>query len=163
MASLSRIVGFLDARNNEVFKFFIGPTLMWDLWCALALNAWRLRVGKAAFGWFRALAELEALASLAGFAFERPDHVFPELVTDATFDAQALGHPLIEADKRIANDVLIRGPGHALVVTGSNMSGKSTLLRAIGVNAVLANGRVFWPSAASGMIYCWESAAVREP
>jgi len=85
MASLSRIVGFLDARNNEVFKFFIGPALMWDLWCALALDNWRRRAGKAAFGWFRALAELEALASLAGFAFERPDHTFPELGTEPTF------------------------------------------------------------------------------
>jgi ABC-type multidrug transport system fused ATPase/permease subunit len=139
MASLSRIVGFLDARNNEVFKFFIGPALMWDLWCALALDKWRKRAGKAAFGWFRALAELEALASLAGFAFERPDHTFPELGEDATFRGVELGHPLIEADKRVSNDVTIDAPGHALVVTGSNMSGKSTLLRAIGVNAVLAN------------------------
>jgi hypothetical protein len=139
MASLSRIVGFLDARNNEVFRFFIGPMLMWDLWCALALDAWRRRAGKVAFGWFRALAELEALASLAGFAFERPDHVFPEIVAEPTFEAVALGHPLIEADKRVCNDVTVAGPGYALVVTGSNMSGKSTLLRAAGINVVLAN------------------------
>ncbi|HVH47502.1 MAG TPA: DNA mismatch repair protein MutS [Labilithrix sp.] len=140
MAALSRIVGFVDARNNEVFRFFIGPALMWDLWCALALEKWRDRAGKAAFGWFRALAELEALASIAGFAFENPDHAFPELdTTHATFAAEKLGHPLIDADKRVANDVQISGPGHALVVTGSNMSGKSTLLRAIGVNTVLAN------------------------
>ncbi len=139
MASLSRIVGFLDARNNEIFRFFIGPMLMWDLWCALALDAWRGRAGRVAFGWFRALAELEALASLAGFAFERPDHVFPELVDEATFTAETLGHPLIIAEKRVCNDVTIQGPGYALVVTGSNMSGKSTLLRAVGVNAVLAN------------------------
>jgi hypothetical protein len=140
MAALSRIVGFVDARNNEVFRFFIGPALMWDLWCALALETWRARAGKAAFGWFRALAELEALASIAGFAFENPDHAFPEIVTDrATFEAVTLGHPLIDSDKRVANDVTIAGPGDALVVTGSNMSGKSTLLRAIGINAVLAN------------------------
>lgn len=139
MASLSRIVGFLDARNNEVFRFFIGPMLMWDLWCALALDGWRRRAGRVAFGWFRALAELEALASLAGFAFERPDHTFPELVSDATFQAATLGHPLIEADKRVSNDVTLDGPGHAMVVTGSNMSGKSTLLRAVGINVVLAN------------------------
>jgi hypothetical protein len=138
MASLSRIVGFLDARNNEVFRFFIGPILMWDVWCAIALDRWRARAGRTAFGWFRALAELEALASLAGFAFERPDHAYPEIVSDATFEAELLGHPLIDADKRVANDVLIRAPGDALVVTGSNMSGKSTLLRAVGVNAVLA-------------------------
>ncbi|MBX3187392.1 MAG: DNA mismatch repair protein MutS [Labilithrix sp.] len=139
LAALSRIVGFLDARNNEVFRFFIGPMLMWDLWCALALDAWRARAGRAAFGWFKALAELEALSSIAGFAFERPDHAYPEIVAEATFEAEALGHPLIEGDKRVANDVKLAGPGHALVVTGSNMSGKSTLLRAIGVNAVLAN------------------------
>ena len=139
MASLSRIVGFLDARNNEIFRFFIGPMLMWDLWCALALDAWRGRAGRSAFGWFRALAELEALASLAGFAFEHPDYAYPEIKKDATFVADTLGHPLIAPDKRVSNDVSIPGPGHALVVTGSNMSGKSTLLRAIGVNAVLAN------------------------
>jgi hypothetical protein len=139
MAALSRIVGFLDARNNEIFRFFIGPMLMWDLWCALALDAWRTRVGRVAFGWFRALAELEALASLAGFAFERPDHVFPEIAPEATFEGESLGHPLIQSDRRVSNDVTIKAPGYALVVTGSNMSGKSTLLRAIGVNAVLAN------------------------
>ncbi len=139
MASLSRIVGFLDARNNEIFRFFLGPMLMWDLWCALALDRWRSRAGRVAFGWFRALADVEALASLAGFAFERPDHTFPEFVDDATFDAQSLGHPLIEAGKRVSNDVIVPGPSHGLVVTGSNMSGKSTLLRAIGINVVLAN------------------------
>jgi uncharacterized membrane protein YfcA len=139
MASLSRIVGFLDARNNEVFRFFIGPMLMWDLWCALALDRWRARAGRVAFGWFRALAELEALASLAAFTFERPDHTFPELVPEPTFEAEHLGHPLIEAEKRVSNDVTFKGPGHALVVTGSNMSGKSTLLRAAGINVVLAN------------------------
>ena len=139
MASLSRIVGFLDARHNEVFRFFIGPILMWDLWCALALDGWRSRAGRVAFGWFRALAELEALASLAGFAFERPDHTFPEILEEPTFEAITLGHPLIEGEKRVSNDVTIKGPGYALVVTGSNMSGKSTLLRAIGVNVVLAN------------------------
>lgn len=140
MNALSRIVGFVDARNNEVFRFFIGPMLMWDVWCALALEKWRTRAGKAAFGWFRALAELEALSSLAGFAFENPDFAFPKFTPDAaTFAATSLGHPLIDSDKRVSNDVVLEGPGHALVVTGSNMSGKSTLLRAIGTNAVLAN------------------------
>src|SRR5262249_36584982 len=69
-----------------------------------------------------------------------PDHTFPEILEDRiTFEAESLGHPLIDAEKRVANDVAISGPSHALVVTGSNMSGKSTLLRAIGINAVLAN------------------------
>jgi hypothetical protein len=141
MAALSRIVGFVDARNNEVFRLFIGPALMWDLWCALALERWRTRAGRAAFGWFRALAELEALASIAGFSFENPEYAVPT-IDDAgppVLEATALGHPLIDAEKRVSNDVTIAGPGHALVVTGSNMSGKSTLLRAVGINVVLAN------------------------
>lgn len=147
MTSLARIVGFLDARNNEVFRFFLGPALMWDLWCALSLERWRARAGRVAFGWFRALAELEALASLAGFAFENPSFSFPTFTASSGtadepgpfLEATALGHPLIDGDKRVSNDVGIAGPGHALVVTGSNMSGKSTLLRALGINVVLAN------------------------
>lgn len=139
MASLARIVGFLDARNNEVFRFFIGPFFMWDLWCALALDAWRARAGRSAFGWFRALAEFEAFASLGAFAFEHSGYAFPTFEETPVFDAKGLGHPLIDGDKRVGNDVLIEGRGYALVVTGSNMSGKSTLLRSIGTNVVLAN------------------------
>ncbi len=138
MERLSRVLGFLDARNNEVFRIFIAPVLMWDYNCALALEAWRTRAGKHVRPWLEALAEVEALASLAGFAFERPDHAFPDLVATPQLDAEALAHPLISAGKRVANDVKISGPGHALVVTGSNMSGKSTLLRAIGTACVLA-------------------------
>ncbi len=138
MARLSRILGFLDARNNEVFRIFIAPALMWDYNCALALDGWRARAGKHVRAWLDALAEVEALASVAGFAFDRPDHAFPELVEGPRLEAEGLAHPLIAAGKRVANDVTIPAPGHALVVTGSNMSGKSTLLRAVGLACVLA-------------------------
>jgi hypothetical protein len=140
MRALSLIVGFVDARNNEVFRLLIGPALMWDYWCALALERWRARAGRAVRAWFESLAELEALASLAGFSFENPGYVFPVIVEgESGFDARGLGHPLLEEARRVVNDVAIAGRGHALVVTGSNMSGKSTLLRAVGINAVLAN------------------------
>ena len=138
MERLSRILGFLDARNNEVFRIFIAPVLMWDYNCALALEAWRARAGNHVRPWLLAIAEIEALASLAGFAFDRPDHTFPELADAPQLVAEALAHPLIAEGKRVANDVTIVGPGHGLVVTGSNMSGKSTLLRAIGTACVLA-------------------------
>jgi len=138
MARLGRILGFLDARQNEVFRIFIAPILMWDVHCALALEVWRARAGKHVRAWLDALAEVEALASLAGFSFERPDHAFPVLEEAPRLVGRALGHPLIAKDRRVANDVVIPGPGYALVVTGSNMSGKSTLLRAIGIAAVLA-------------------------
>jgi hypothetical protein len=139
MAALARIVGFVDARQNEVFRIFVAPVLLWDFHCAVALDRWRSRVGSRVRDWFETLGEIEALASLAGFAFDRDDdHAWPELAERASFDATALGHPLLGADRRVTNDVTLSGAGHALFVTGSNMSGKSTLLRAIGLNAVLA-------------------------
>ncbi len=138
MAALGRIVGFVDARQNEVFRLFVAPVLMWDFHCAAALERWRLRAGKVVRGWFEALGEMEALASLAGFAFDRPDHAWPRFADAPAFEAEGLGHPLIPGGRCVRNDVALPAAGHVLIVTGSNMSGKSTLLRAVGVNAVLA-------------------------
>ncbi|MBV9949668.1 MAG: DNA mismatch repair protein MutS [Myxococcales bacterium] len=138
LRALERIVGFVDARRNEVFRFFIGPLLMWDVHCLAALERWRRRHGERVRSWLETLGEVEALAGLAAFAFEHPDFCWPVPAPEASFDAASLGHPMIPADRRVGNDVRLPGPGHAIVVTGSNMSGKSTLLRTIGVNAVLA-------------------------
>jgi hypothetical protein len=139
MAALARIVSFIDARRNELFRFVIGPPLMWDLHCARALLRWRARSGNRIRGWLAVLGEVEALASLAAFAFEHPEFAWPVLSAEPRFEAKALGHPLLPRETRIGNDVGLPAAGLALVVTGSNMSGKSTLLRAMGVNAVLAN------------------------
>lgn len=138
MRALGRILSFLEARNNEVWRFFIGPALLWDLNCVVLLERWRLRAGARARDWFVVLGEIEALASIAGYAFERPNDATPELRETAVFEARGLGHPLLPDDRRVDNDVTLAGPGRALIVTGSNMSGKSTLLRAMGANAVLA-------------------------
>jgi DNA mismatch repair ATPase MutS len=121
-----------------MFRFLIGPLLMWDVHCAWALLRWRARAGSRLRGWLDALGEIEALASLGAFAFEHPDFAWPEPTAQPMLDAGSLGHPLIADDRRVGNDVRLPSAGRALVVTGSNMSGKSTLLRAIGVNAVLA-------------------------
>ncbi|HEX8795590.1 MAG TPA: DNA mismatch repair protein MutS [Polyangiaceae bacterium] len=139
IAALERIVSFADARRNEVFALLIGPLLMWHVHCAAALLRWRARARAHVRDWLEALAEVEALASLGGFTHEHPSFVFPELAPEPIVDARGLGHPLIAQDKRVGNDVRLPAAGRALVVTGSNMSGKSTLLRAIGVNVVLAN------------------------
>jgi DNA mismatch repair ATPase MutS len=85
-----------------------------------------------------ALGEVEALAALAGFAYEHPGFAWPEPSPGPSFEARGLAHPLLPDDRRVGNDVSLPAAGRALVVTGSNMSGKSTLLRAMGVNAVLA-------------------------
>jgi ABC-type multidrug transport system fused ATPase/permease subunit len=135
---LERIVSFADARRNEVFRFIIGPLLMWDAHCATALLRWRARTGSQLRGWLEALGEIEALASLAGFAFEHPDFAWPELSAEPGLDARSLAHPLIDEGQRVGNDLRFASSGRALVITGSNMSGKSTMLRALGTNAVLA-------------------------
>jgi DNA mismatch repair ATPase MutS len=138
IASLERIVGYVDARRNEVFRLLIGPMLMWDVHCARALVRWRARAGSHVRAWLATLGEIEALASIAGFAHEHPAFVFPAIEAEPLVEARALGHPLIADAARVGNDVTLEGGGRAMVVTGSNMSGKSTLLRAIGVNAALA-------------------------
>jgi ABC-type multidrug transport system fused ATPase/permease subunit len=138
IAALEHIVGFVNARRNEVFRFFIGPLLMWDVHCAIALLRWRARAGHRVRGWLDALGEVEALTGLAAFAFEHPAFAWPTAEREPMFEAEALGHPLIAEDQCVGNDVSLASAGRALVVTGSNMSGKSTLLRAIGANAVLA-------------------------
>jgi hypothetical protein len=135
---LSAIAGFLDARQNEVFRFFIGPLFLWDLHCVLALERWQQRAGRRVRSWLDAIGEFEALASLAGFAHDHHETTWPVLGETAVFLAKGLGHPLIDARVRVTNDVTLRGSGTALLVTGSNMSGKSTLLRSMGTNAVLA-------------------------
>lgn len=138
IARLSTIVSLFEARRNEVFRFFIGPVLLWDWHCVAALERWRARSGKSVRAWLDAVGEIEALSSLGAYAGDRPDHPFPTLVEEPSFDAEGLGHPLLPKASCVRNDVRLDGPGTALLVTGSNMSGKSTLMRAIGTNVVLA-------------------------
>jgi len=106
---------------------------------AFAVEAWRRKSGPAIRRWLAAVGELEALSALAGYAYEHPADPFPEFIEEAAyFDARGLAHPLLPEDRAVRNDVQIGGELRLIVVSGSNMSGKSTLLRAVGVNAVLA-------------------------
>jgi DNA mismatch repair ATPase MutS len=112
---------------------------MWDVHWALAIAAWRARHGASVGAWLAAAGQLEALCSLAGFAWEHPADVYADLDDgEACFEADALGHPLMPESGCVRNDVALGGTTRVLIVSGSNMSGKSTLLRAVGVNAVLA-------------------------
>jgi DNA mismatch repair ATPase MutS len=106
---------------------------------ALAAERWRRDHGKVIHEWVDVLGEFEALSSLAGYSYEHPQDTFPEIVDGAAaFVASELGHPLLPAAKCIRNSVSIEAPTRVLLVSGSNMSGKSTLLRTVGINTVLA-------------------------
>lgn len=135
---LRKLVSLLDAQRNQFFMPF-AKLVLWTTHIAFAIERWRTESGTEIVGWISTIAEMEALLSLSSFAFEQPAFVIPEIVEgEALFDGDAVGHPLIPGDRRVANDVRIGGELRLLIVSGSNMSGKSTLLRAIGVNTLLA-------------------------
>jgi hypothetical protein len=110
----------------------------------LGVDRWRRRHGAAVVGWLDAIGEFEAFSSLSCYRYEHPEDVFPDLISPgrtgprAVFDGRELGHPLLPAGTMVRNDVRLAGSTQLLVVSGSNMSGKSTLLRTVGINAVLA-------------------------
>ncbi len=137
---LERLIEYLDsARLHQFFRPISAP-LLWISQFAFAIEAWRRASGPRIGRWIAAVGEFEALCSLAGFAYERREAVFPELVTEGgpMFEATQLGHPLIPPEASIPNDVSLGEAARLWIVSGSNMSGKSTLLRSIGLNAVLA-------------------------
>jgi hypothetical protein len=138
IAQLRLRVDLLDARRNQFFAP-LGALLLWKTQCALALERWRAHAGPALGRWLDAVGEMEALASLAGFAYERPDATFPELAPGGPrFEAAGLAHPLIAGGRAVRNDFALGAEPAVLVISGSNMSGKSTLLRSAGTAAVLA-------------------------
>jgi hypothetical protein len=138
IARLQRLVGLLDARRNQFFAP-IAVLLLWTAHVAFAIERWRTRSGAHIADWIEAVGELEALTSLASFAWEHPDFTRPEIVPGGTlFEADALGHPLIAADRRVTNSIRLDATQRLLVISGSNMSGKSTMMRSVGIGAVLA-------------------------
>ncbi len=145
MHSLSKRIGLANMRRNGILfiPYLIFEFLFfWDVHCLDLLERWKARKGTFVRDWFAALGEWEALCSLAKLAGDEPDWTFPSVTTAESnskdvIEARQLAHPLL-SERRVANDVQVGPPGTVLLVTGSNMSGKSTLLRAIGLNAVLA-------------------------
>jgi hypothetical protein len=133
----SYLFSFAELRQSRQLHALINVLTLWDIHWLFQLEEWRMDVGARVRGWFDSLAELEALCSLGAFAHDRPHFAFPTFVEHSPlFIAKQLGHPLL--NNPVRNDVDIPSPRSVLIITGSNMSGKSTLLRAIGTNAVLA-------------------------
>jgi len=139
IARLDGLVERLLSMRMELVAA-VGYALLWPARHGLALEAWRAGCGKRLWSWLAAAGELEALCSLASHAAEHPADPFPELVKEGPLlDAEGLGHPLLPEGRCVLNDVrLDRGGTALLLLSGSNMSGKSTLIRAVGTNAVLA-------------------------
>lgn len=138
LSKLATLVGFVEARRNPFLVPLMLP-LMYTIQTALAAERWRRLHGHVVESWLSALGDMEALLSIATYSFEHPEYPFPEFQEGpAAFQATGLGHPLISPRSRVHNDVELSGPTRVLLVSGSNMSGKSTLLRSVGINTVLA-------------------------
>ncbi len=140
---LDGLLSFAEARGNTLFWLPVQLLFLWDLHVLRGLEHWQALYGEHVAGWFEALGQADALAALAALTHDHPDWCFPELAeTSATsrplVRGVALAHPLLPDDAAVPNDAQVGPPGTFVLVTGSNMSGKSTLLRAIGCNAVLA-------------------------
>jgi hypothetical protein len=138
IARLATIVQFIESRRNPLIQILNLP-LLYSVHAALAAERWRRDHGVAVAAWLEAIGEFEALISLSSYSYEHPEDPFPELVEGgATFVGAALGHPLLPQATCVRNDVTIDEPARVLLISGSNMSGKSTLLRTVGINTVLA-------------------------
>jgi MutS domain V len=138
IARLRTIVEYIHSLDNPIMRGINIP-LLYAVQVAYAAESWRSNHGAAVRSWLAAIAELEALLSLSAYSYEHPADPFPEFV-DGTpcFNAEQLGHPLIPAAKCVRNNISICGETRVLLISGSNMSGKSTLMRAVGINTVLA-------------------------
>ena len=134
---LRQWVALAEVRLSQL-HFPLNLLFLWDFHVAGGLEGWRGKWGTGVAGWIDGLAELDALAALGSLAHENPDWTLPRFTAEPAIHGEGLGHPLLPPDGCVRNTVTVGPPGTILVVTGSNMSGKSTLLRAIGVNAVLA-------------------------
>lgn len=136
---LARALSWLQLREQPLFHLPLNFLTLFDFHLCAWLGRWQRACGDAIGEWFDTLAEMEALSSLAAFAMERPDHVFPTIEDGPPhLEAVGLGHPLIPSRVRVPSDIRLGHDPQAVVITGSNMSGKTTFLRTLGVAAVMA-------------------------
>ena len=138
IARLARRVQFLQSVRNELIQAVAG-LFLWRVHCAFSIETWRRAHGPSISGWISAVGEMEALAALSTYAYEHPDDPFPEILDGGpAVEGEQLGHPLIPGETCVRNDIRLGEKTGVLLVSGSNMSGKSTLLRTVGTNAILA-------------------------
>ncbi len=137
LAGIRRIITLYEARRNQ-FVALLGPIVLYEVHLSLLVERWRARHATRISAWIQAVAQFEAFASMAGFAFVNQRYVYPELREQGpVLRAQQLGHPLL-GESAVGNDLVLDSDCPVLLVSGANMAGKSTLLRTIGVNLALA-------------------------
>lgn len=141
LRQISRIASAASLRNNPFLSLILNLIVPWDLYFAYQLERYKHELREVLPVWLAAWHELEALASLANFAALNPENTFPEILPPGSqplLECRAAGHPLIPDDSRVNNDFVLQETGEIVIVTGSNMSGKSTFLRTIGASLILA-------------------------
>jgi ABC-type multidrug transport system fused ATPase/permease subunit len=139
---VGRISSAATLKNNGLLWLIVNALIPWDAYCAYRLSQYKERISQRLPTWLHVWFELEALCSLATFAYLNPEYTMPEVVSheDQTvlFEAQTLGHPLLPVEKKVTNSFSLDRSGEVIIITGSNMAGKSTFLRTLGINLCLA-------------------------
>ncbi len=144
LARITRVVAAMGIRGNPLLWFAVNAVLPWDAYFAYRLSRTKAGMDEHAPAWMDVWFELEALGSLANFAYLNPAYAFPTILTEgrgqgtAVFQGTALGHPLIPGEERVCNDLTVPGLGQVAIITGSNMAGKSVFLKTLGLNLALA-------------------------
>ncbi|HSH51544.1 MAG TPA: hypothetical protein VK982_07455, partial [Bacteroidales bacterium] len=138
LKKLTRIIDAFDSRLNLIAGLILNATLMWDLLSLMRLEKWKEQYGENISRWINGIAQLDAFCSMANFTFNHPGFIFPQVINQIVIEAKELGHPLIFSEKRVDNDFKIEKLGQINIITGANMAGKSTFLRTVGVNLILA-------------------------
>ena len=137
---LGRIINSFDSRLNVIVGFVLNGLLLWDLHCVRRLEKWKMIYREQFPLWLKMIGQTDAFISLGNYTFNNREFAFPDISTDGTavFNAVQLGHPLIHVKGRVCNDFILDEKGKICVITGANMAGKSTFLRSVAVNYVLA-------------------------
>jgi len=150
LKELSKIIRAFDSRLNIIVGFVLNGLLLWDLHCIQKLDKWKADYRQLFPGWLDLLGQTDAFISLGNYSYNNPEFVFPFIADDKTpLQATHLGHPLIAGGIRVCNDFILQSKGRICIISGANMAGKSTFLRSVAVNMILALAGA--PVCATGM------------
>lgn len=137
---LITLMNSLDRRNNIFMTILLNGSFFWELWQTMRIERWKEQYSSSLLGWLEAVGEMDAYCSLATFAYNHPDYIYPSLSVSSSFclEAKSMGHPLMDREKCVRNDISLLKRSSFIIITGANMAGKSTYLRTVGINYLLA-------------------------